>query len=61
MMGLGARVEVVEECWALGEGRRGGELISDRVEAELRREAELIDLTQQQLQELSSQAFLVLW
>ncbi|XP_062322427.1 tektin-2-like isoform X2 [Osmerus eperlanus] len=60
LMGLGARVEVVEECWALGEGRRGGELISDRVEAELRREAELIDLTQQQLQELSSQAFLVL-
>ncbi|XP_054911037.1 tektin-2 isoform X1 [Poeciliopsis prolifica] len=50
-------LEVTKECLALREGRRGYELVSDPVEAQLKREAELIEGVQQRLQRSIDQAF----
>ncbi|XP_063041923.1 tektin-2 isoform X2 [Engraulis encrasicolus] len=50
-------LEVTIECLALWEGRRGGELVSDPVEAELKKEVELIDSCQRMLQQRIDQSF----
>ncbi|XP_076157791.1 tektin-2 [Alosa pseudoharengus] len=50
-------LEVTIECLALWEGRRGGELVSDPVEAELKKDVELIDNCQRTLQQRIDQSF----
>ncbi|KAG1948680.1 tektin-2 [Pimephales promelas] len=50
-------LEVTAECLTLREGRRGKELVSDPVEAELKREVEVIDGAQRSLQQCIDQAF----
>ncbi|TSO05425.1 Tektin-2 [Bagarius yarrelli] len=50
-------LEVTNECLTLREGRRGNELVSDLVEAELNKELEVIDKAQQVLQQSIDQAF----
>ncbi|KAM9434785.1 tektin-2 [Clarias gariepinus] len=50
-------LEVTKECLTLREGRRGNELVSDPVEAELKKEVEVIDKAQQVLQQSIEQAF----
>ncbi|XP_026784135.3 tektin-2 isoform X2 [Pangasianodon hypophthalmus] len=50
-------LEVTNECLTLREGRRGNELVSDPVEAELKKEVEVIDKAQQVLQQCIEQAF----
>ncbi|KAL2079973.1 hypothetical protein ACEWY4_023766 [Coilia grayii] len=50
-------LEVTIECLSLWEGRRGGELVSDPVEAELKKEVELIDSCQRMLQQRIDQSF----
>ncbi|XP_060760069.1 tektin-2 [Neoarius graeffei] len=50
-------LEVTNECLTLREGRRGNELVSDPVEAELKKEVEVINKAQQVLQEYIDQAF----
>lgn len=54
-------LEVTVECLTLWEGRRGGELVSDPLEAELKRDVELIDCCQRTLQQRIDQAFEQLW
>lgn len=54
-------LEVTSECLTLREGRRGKELVSDPVEAELKKEEEVIDGAQRVLQQCISQAFEQLW
>ncbi|XP_043995471.1 tektin-2 isoform X1 [Gambusia affinis] len=50
-------LEVTNECLTLREGRRGYELVSDPVEAQLKQEVELIEGVQQRLQRSVHQAF----
>ncbi|KTG37065.1 hypothetical protein cypCar_00007878 [Cyprinus carpio] len=50
-------LEVTAECMNLGEGYRGKELVSDPVEAELKKEVEVIDGAQRALQQCIDQAF----
>nr|AAQ97971.1 tektin 2 [Danio rerio] len=50
-------LEVTAECLNLREGRRGKELVSDPVEAELKKEVEVIDGAQRVLQQCIDQAF----
>ncbi|XP_051992625.1 tektin-2 isoform X2 [Xyrauchen texanus] len=50
-------LEVTAECLTLREGRRGMELVSDPVEAELKKEVEVIDGAQGILQQCIDQAF----
>ncbi|XP_017336310.1 tektin-2 isoform X1 [Ictalurus punctatus] len=50
-------LEVTNECLTLREGRRGNELLSDPVEAELKKEVEVIDKAQEVLQQCIDQAF----
>ncbi|KAK3525223.1 hypothetical protein QTP86_023307 [Hemibagrus guttatus] len=50
-------LEVTSECLTLREGRRGNELVSDPVEAELKKEVEVIHKAQQVLQQSIDQAF----
>ncbi|XP_056336295.1 tektin-2 [Danio aesculapii] len=50
-------LEVTAECLNLREGRRGTELVSDPVEAELKKEVEVIDGAQRVLQQCIDQAF----
>ncbi|RXN28555.1 tektin-2 [Labeo rohita] len=50
-------LEVTAECLNLREGRHGKELISDPVEAELKKEVEVIDGAQRVLQQCIDQAF----
>ncbi|XP_016402727.1 tektin-2-like, partial [Sinocyclocheilus rhinocerous] len=50
-------LEVTAECLNLREGRRGKELVSDPVEAELKKEVEVIDGAQRILQQCIDQAF----
>ncbi|KAK7124517.1 hypothetical protein R3I94_018779 [Phoxinus phoxinus] len=50
-------LEVTAECLTLREGRRGKELVSDPVEAELKKEVEVIDGAQRSLQQCIDQAF----
>ncbi|KAF5904317.1 Tektin-2, partial [Clarias magur] len=50
-------LEVTKECLTLRDGRRGNELVSDPVEAELKKEVEVIDKAQQVLQQSIEQAF----
>ncbi|XP_056598156.1 tektin-2 [Triplophysa dalaica] len=50
-------LEVTSECLTLREGRRGKELVSDPVEAELKKEEEVIDGAQRVLQQCITQAF----
>ncbi|KAF4080425.1 hypothetical protein AMELA_G00171200 [Ameiurus melas] len=50
-------LEVTNECLILREGRRGNELLSDPVEAELKKEVEVIDKAQEVLQQCIDQAF----
>nr|XP_055076452.1 tektin-2 [Misgurnus anguillicaudatus]XP_055076453.1 tektin-2 [Misgurnus anguillicaudatus] len=50
-------LEVTAECLTLREGRRGKELVSDPVEAELKKEVEVIDGAQRVLQQCIDQAF----
>ncbi|XP_036372150.1 tektin-2 [Megalops cyprinoides] len=50
-------LDVAAECLTLRERRRGGELVSDPVEAELKKEVEVIDGIQRALQQRISRAF----
>ncbi|XP_043072936.1 tektin-2 [Puntigrus tetrazona] len=50
-------LEVTAECLNIREGRRGKELISDPVEAELKKEVEVIDGAQRILQQCIDQSF----
>ncbi|XP_072530840.1 tektin-2 [Salminus brasiliensis] len=50
-------LEVTAECQTLREGRRGNELVSDPVEAELKKEVDVIDGAQRVLQQHIDQAF----
>uniref|UniRef100_A0A8C7SIH1 Tektin n=1 Tax=Oncorhynchus mykiss TaxID=8022 RepID=A0A8C7SIH1_ONCMY len=50
-------LEVVVECLTQREGRRGSELVSDPLEGQLKREAQMIDTMQQELQQHISKAF----
>ncbi|XP_076864124.1 tektin-2 [Brachyhypopomus gauderio] len=50
-------LEVTAECLTLREGRRGNELVSDLVEAELKKEVEVITVVQRVLQNSIDQAF----
>ncbi|XP_051520595.1 tektin-2-like isoform X2 [Myxocyprinus asiaticus] len=50
-------LEVTAECLTLREGRRGMELVSDPVEAELKKEVEVTDGAQRILQQCIDQAF----
>ncbi|KAG9279438.1 tektin-2 [Astyanax mexicanus] len=50
-------LEVTAECQTLREGRRGSELVSDPVEAELKKEVDVIDGAQRVLQQLIDQSF----
>ncbi|MBN3305890.1 TEKT2 protein, partial [Amia calva] len=50
-------LEVAVECLTLRDGRRGNELLRDPVEAELKKEVEVTEGTQQALQQKVSQAF----
>ncbi|XP_060721841.1 tektin-2 [Tachysurus vachellii] len=50
-------LEVTSECLTLREGRQGNELVSDPVEAELKKEVEVIHKAQQVLQQSIDQAF----
>uniref|UniRef100_A0A8C1IC51 Tektin n=2 Tax=Cyprinus carpio TaxID=7962 RepID=A0A8C1IC51_CYPCA len=50
-------LEVTAECLNLREGRRGMELVCDPVEAELKKEVEVIDGAQRILQQCIDQAF----
>ncbi|XP_067267873.1 tektin-2 [Chanodichthys erythropterus] len=50
-------LEVTAECLTLREGRRGKELVSDPVEAKLKKEVEVIDGAQRSLQQCIDQAF----
>ncbi|XP_036423229.1 tektin-2 [Colossoma macropomum] len=50
-------LEVSAECLTLREGRRGNELVSDPVEAELKKEVDVIDGAQRVLQQRIDQAF----
>ncbi|KAL0962589.1 hypothetical protein UPYG_G00342160 [Umbra pygmaea] len=50
-------LEVVVECLTLREGRRGNELVSDPVEAQLKKEVEVIDGAQRGLQQHIDKAF----
>ncbi|XP_058261120.1 tektin-2 [Hemibagrus wyckioides] len=50
-------LEVTNECLTLREGRRENELVSDPVEAELKKEVEVIHKAQQVLQQNIDQAF----
>ncbi|XP_066530945.1 tektin-2 [Hoplias malabaricus] len=50
-------LEVTAECLTLREGRRGNELVSDSVEAELKKEVDVIDGAQRVLQQRIDQAF----
>ncbi|XP_055783879.1 tektin-2-like [Salvelinus fontinalis] len=50
-------LEVVVECLTQREGRRGSELVSDPLDGQLKREAQMIDTMQQELQQHISKAF----
>ncbi|KAK1804877.1 hypothetical protein P4O66_019130 [Electrophorus voltai] len=50
-------LEVTAECLTLRDGRRGNELVIDSVEAELKKEVEVIDGAQRVLQQGIGQAF----
>ncbi|XP_030645340.1 tektin-2 [Chanos chanos] len=50
-------LEVTVECLTLREGRQGNELVSDPVEADLKKEVEVIDRVQRTLQQCIDQAF----
>lgn len=54
-------LEVTAECLNLREGRRGKELVCDPVEAELKKEVEVLDRAQRILQQCIDQAFEQLW
>ncbi|CAB1333517.1 unnamed protein product [Coregonus sp. 'balchen'] len=50
-------LEVVVECLTQRKSCRGGELVRDPLEGQLKREAQMIDTTQQELQQHISKAF----
>ncbi|TRY96386.1 hypothetical protein DNTS_029320 [Danionella cerebrum] len=52
-----AEMDALTMCLSLREGRRGKELVSDPVEAELKKEVEVIDEAQRLLQQCIDQAF----
>lgn len=54
-------LEVTIECLTLWEGRRGGELVSDPMEVELKKDVDLIDSCQRMLQQRIDQSFEQLW
>lgn len=54
-------LEVTVECLTLREGRRGNELVSDPVEAQLKKEVEMIDGAQRVFQQGIDKAFEQLW
>ncbi|KAG7278783.1 hypothetical protein CRUP_019089 [Coryphaenoides rupestris] len=54
-------LQVAQECVGLRQGRRGLELVSDPVEAELNQEVRLIEDVQRELQQHVDHAFEQLW
>lgn len=54
-------LEVSKECLTLRDGRRGHELVADPVEEQLRKEVELIERVQRDLQQHVDKAFEHLW
>lgn len=54
-------LEVSKECLTLRDGRRGHELVADPVEEQLKKEVELIERVQQDLQQHVDKAFEHLW
>ena len=54
-------LEVTVECMVLREGRRGNELLSDPVEAQLKKEVDVIERAQHALQQGIDSSFTQLW